>query len=155
MASAVYRAAVRLIQRQIPDAWLTADEGGLAPPAANPEQLFVDAVESIRDAGLQPGVDVCLAFDVASSHFWHDGRYLAWAAEPLTAAQMINALAGWVQRYPIVSIEDGLAEDDWEHWPELRETLGGRFSCWAMTCCVPTRNGSPGLWTAKRATPCC
>ena len=62
--------------------WLTADEGGLAPPAENPEQLFADAVESIRAAGLRPGVDVCLALDVASSHFWRDGRYLRINAAP-------------------------------------------------------------------------
>ena len=61
MASAVYRAAVRLIQDKYQMRWLTADEGGLAPPAANPEQLFADAVESIGAAGLRPGVDVCLA----------------------------------------------------------------------------------------------
>jgi enolase len=125
MASAVYQAAVRLIERKYHFRWLTADEGGLAPPAQGPEQLFDDAVEAIRDAGLRPGVDVCLALDVAASHFFRDGRYYL-DAEPLTSSQMIERLSGWVQRWPIVSVEDGLAEDDWDHWPALRAALGDR-----------------------------
>ena len=60
--------------------WLTADEGGLAPPAADPEELFADAVEAIRAAGCRPGGDVCLALDVASSHFWHDGAIASMAS---------------------------------------------------------------------------
>ncbi len=125
MASAVYQAAVRLVARKYRMRWLTADEGGLAPPVESPEQLFDDALESIRDAGLRPGTDVCLALDVASSHFWRDGRYHL-GREPLTSAQMIDRLSGWVQRWPIVSIEDGLAEEDWEHWPALRRAMGDR-----------------------------
>jgi len=125
MASAVYQAAVRLIHDKYHMRWLTADEGGLAPPADSPEQLFEDAVQSIRAAGLQPGGDVCLAVDVAASHFWHDGRYRL-GAQPLDSRQMIDRLASWADRYPIVSIEDGLAEDDWDHWPELLQRLGGR-----------------------------
>jgi enolase len=125
MASAVYQAAVRLIERKYNFRWLTADEGGLAPPAQSPEHLFDDAVEAIQDAGLRPGVDVCLALDVAASHFCRDGRYHL-GAEPLSSGQMIDRLSGWLQRWPIVSIEDGLAEDDWEHWPALRRALSGR-----------------------------
>jgi enolase len=125
MASAVYQAAVRLIQEKYQMRWLTADEGGLAPPAESPEQLFDDAVQSIRAAGLQPGADVCLAVDVAASHFWHDGRYHL-GGPPLDSRQMIQRLADWVDRYPIVSVEDGLAEDDWDCWPELLQRLGGR-----------------------------
>jgi len=125
MASAVYQAAVRLVQRKYNLRWLTADEGGLAPPAASPEDLFDDALEAIQDAGLRPGADVCLALDVAASHFCRDGRYHL-GGEPLSSGQMIDRLSGWLERWPIVSIEDGLAEDDWEHWPALRSAVGDR-----------------------------
>jgi enolase len=124
-ASAVYQAAVRLIERKYNFRWLTADEGGLAPPADNPEQLFDDAVEAIREAGLRPGADVALALDVAASHFFRDGRYHL-GGEPLSSSEMIDRLGGWLERWPIVSVEDGLAEDDWEHWPALRRAIGGR-----------------------------
>jgi enolase len=124
-ASAVYRAAVRLIQKKYGMRWLTADEGGLAPPADSPERLFDDALEAIRDAGLKPGVDVCLAVDVASSHFCHDGLYYP-GGEPLRSMQMIDRLRRWVDDYPIVSVEDGLAEEDWDHWPRLREAIGSQ-----------------------------
>ena len=154
MASAVYQAAVRLVQAKYQMRWLTADEGGLAPPAASIEQLFADAVESIRAAGLTPGVDVCLALDVASSHFWRDGRYRL-DGQSLDSRQMIDRLAGWIDRYPIVSVEDGLAEDDWEHWPELRARLGGQVLCWATTCYAPTSNGLRERWSGRPATPYC
>jgi enolase len=119
----------------------------LAPPADGAEGLLADAVEAIADAGLRPGADVCLAVDVAASHFYRDGRYHLDAPQKgtvpfslrenrdspqiapssaLTSDQMIDRLADWVERYPIVSVEDGLAEDDWPHWPRLRERLEGR-----------------------------
>lgn len=125
MASAVYQAAVRLVQRKYGMRWLTADEGGLAPAVGSAEQLFDDAVQSIRDAGFEPYRDVCLAVDVASSHFWRDGRYHL-GQEPLDSAQMIDRLVRWVSRYPIVSVEDGLHEEDWEHWPSLCNAMAGR-----------------------------
>lgn len=125
MASAVYRAAVRLMQKKYGMRWLTADEGGLAPPAESPERLFDDALEAIRDAGLKPGADVSLAVDVASSHFCRDGLYYP-GREPLGSLQMIDLLRRWVDAYPIVSVEDGLAEEDWDHWPRLREAIGSQ-----------------------------
>jgi enolase len=125
MASAVYQAAVRLIQKKYHMRWLTADEGGLAPPTERPEQMFDDAVQSIRDAGFEPYRDVCLAVDVASSHFWRDGRYHL-GQERLDSAQMVDRLVRWVSCYPIVSVEDGLAEEDWDHWPSLCDALAGR-----------------------------
>jgi enolase len=125
MASAVYRAAVRLLRKKYGMRWLTADEGGLAPPAENPAQLFDDALEAIRDAGLKPGADIGLAVDVAASHFFRDGRYYP-EREPLRSEQMIDVLRRWVDAYPIVSVEDGLAEEDWDHWPRLREAIGSQ-----------------------------
>lgn len=125
MATAVYRAAVRLVQRKYQMRWLTADEGGLAPPVDRPEDLFDDAVEAIRDAALEPGRDVQLAVDVAASHFYRDGRYQL-GGPALDSRQMIDRVASWIDRWPIMSVEDGLAEDDWPHWPLLAERVGER-----------------------------
>ncbi len=124
-ASAVYHAAVKLIARKYGMRWLTADEGGLAPPAEKVESLFDDAVEAIQAAGLTPGKDVCLALDVASSHFYQDGKYHI-DRQSLSSQQMIERVSSWLDRYPIVSVEDALAEDDWNHWPVLRESLKQR-----------------------------
>ena len=126
MAQRVYMAAVELTRRKYGMRWLTADEGGLAPPAAGAEALIEDAMQAIHDASLTPGKDVALAIDVASSHFQTpEGRY-ALGEERLTSSQMIERLAQWVERYPIVSIEDGLGEDDWDHWPRLLAALRDR-----------------------------
>jgi enolase len=126
VTSAVYQSAVRLIERKYQMRWLTADEGGLGPPVTTPEQLLDDAVEAIEQAGLEPGRDVCFALDVASSHFWEDAGGYRLGDTPLDSRQMIDRVAGWVERYPIVSVEDALAEDDWDHWPELCRRLAPR-----------------------------
>src|SRR5438093_2178167 len=102
---------------------LRADEGGLAPPFSGAEDMFKDAVAAIRLAGFKPGHEVVLAVDVASSHFHQHGRYQL-GQDSLDSHSMIDRLASWVSRYPIVSIEDGLAEEDWPHWPILTERLG-------------------------------
>jgi enolase len=125
MTYAVYQAAADLGLKKYGMRPLTADEGGLAPPFPGVEAAFDDAVEAIRAAGYQPGRDVALAVDVASSHFYRDGHYHL-SGEARDAAGMIDRVASWVQRYPIVSVEDGLAEDDWDHWPALRRRLAGR-----------------------------
>ena len=122
---AVYQAAAELAHAKYGMRALTADEGGLAPPFPDAETMLADAVAAIRAAGLAPGRDVALALDVASSHFYRDGRY-ALGDESLDSAAMIARLGEWVERYPIVSVEDGLAEDDWAHWPALRTRLAGR-----------------------------
>jgi enolase len=122
---AVYTAAAGLARQKYGMRALTADEGGLAPPFPDAEAMLADAVAAIHAAGLTPGHDVALAVDVASSHFFHDGRYQLGAA-PLDSAAMIEQLSEWVERYSIVSVEDGLAEEDWAHWPALRARLAGR-----------------------------
>ncbi|MGN6700031.1 MAG: phosphopyruvate hydratase [Thermomicrobiales bacterium] len=122
---AVYQAAADLAARKYGARALTADEGGLAPPFPDAETMLADAVEAIRLAGYTPGRDVALAVDVAASHFYQDERYHL-GATPLTSPAMIEHLAGWLDRYPIVSLEDGLAEEDWAHWPALRERVAGR-----------------------------
>jgi enolase len=121
-ASAVYRAAVALVDRKYGMRWLTADEGGLAPPAESVEELLDDAIASIVAAGLQPRKDICLALDIAASHFYRAGVYHL-QKRRLFSRQMIDTVAGWLQRYPIISVEDPLAEDDWEHWPLLKSAV--------------------------------
>jgi enolase len=124
---AIYQSAAALCREKYNMRPLTADEGGLAPPFADVDAMLSDAVESIRRAGLTPGRDAHLAVDVASSHFFHDGKYhLRSDAPGLSADEMIDQLCTWLDRYPIISIEDGLAEDDWEHWPALRRAIGDR-----------------------------
>ncbi len=120
---AVYQAAAELTLRKYGARALVADEGGLAPPFPSTEAMLADAVEAITAAGLRPGADVALAVDVASSHFFRDGRYHL-DAQTLDSAGLIDVLAGWCRKYPVVSLEDGLAEDDWDHWPQLCAALG-------------------------------
>jgi enolase len=120
---AVYQAAAELIDRKYGMRVLRADEGGLAPPFPDPETMLADAVETIRMAGFTPGTDVALAIDVAASHFYRDGLYHL-GDEVLTTDGMIARLQDWLGRFPIISLEDGLAEDDWEGWPKLRAAAG-------------------------------
>lgn len=122
---AVYQAAAQLCLRKYGMRALTADEGGLAPPFPHAEAMLADAVEAIRAAGFEPGREVALAVDVASSHFYRAGRYYL-GNDPLDSREMIAHLQNWMERYPIVSLEDGLAEDDWAHWPELCARLAGQ-----------------------------
>ena len=122
---AVYQAAAALSAERYHARALTADEGGLAPPFEGVEAMLETAVAAIERAGLVPGRDVALAVDVASSHFYRAGCYELDGAE-LSAEQMIDRIVQWVARYPIISVEDGLAEDDWEHWPPLRSALTAR-----------------------------
>jgi enolase len=83
------------------------------------------AVEAIELAGYVPGQDVALGIDVAASHFYADLRYHK-DGELLDSAGMIAAVAEWLDTYPVLSVEDGLAEDDWENWPGLRRAIAGR-----------------------------
>ncbi|MGD9855135.1 MAG: phosphopyruvate hydratase [Planctomycetaceae bacterium] len=124
-ACAVAQSAAELIERKYGMRRLTADEGGLAPPFTSIEGMFDDAITSIERAGYQPGKEVALAVDAASSHFFEDGTYRL-GDIPLTADAMIDEICRWVDQYPILSVEDGLAEDDWPHWPLLHARLAGR-----------------------------
>jgi enolase len=121
----VYQAAAELILRKYGMRLLTADEGGLAPPCRSAEEMLGLAVEAIEQAGYKPGKDVFLGIDVASTHFFQGHAYHL-DGEVLDSAGMIQAIAAWLDRYPILSVEDGLAEDDWENWPNLRRAIAGR-----------------------------
>jgi enolase len=125
VASAVYASAVRLVNRKYNMRWLTADEGGLAPPAPNTESLLADAIEAIEVAGFTPGQEVCLAVDLASSNFYRVGQY-SLDGESLTAVQVVARVQAWVERYHIISVEDALAEEDWDHWPSLVAAINSR-----------------------------
>ncbi|HVT93024.1 MAG TPA: phosphopyruvate hydratase [Bryobacteraceae bacterium] len=124
-AHEIYEAAAELILARFGMRRLRADEGGLAPPANSTREMIELAAEAIAKAGFTPGVDVALGVDVASSHFFREGRYHL-DGEVLDSAGMIDRLAQWTEAYPIVSVEDGLAEDDWDHWPALRERIQNR-----------------------------
>ena len=118
----VYQAAAELVYERHGMRLLRADEGGLAPPFGSSEVMIQTALESIERAGYLAGKDFMLAIDVAASEFYADGRYLL-DSEQLSSQSMIERLARWVAQYPIVSVEDGLAEEDWENWPRLKQTI--------------------------------
>lgn len=103
------------------------DEGGFAPNLGSNEEALQVIVEAIERAGYKPGVDVRLALDVAASEMYEDGKYnLAGEGKIKTADEMIDFYGELIEKYPIISIEDGLAEDDWEGWQKLTAALGGR-----------------------------
>lgn len=101
------------------------DEGGFAPNLSSNEEAVKMLVEAIERAGHQPGRDLAIALDPASSEFFSDGRYvLAGEGRTLDSAGMADYYAELVAKYPIVSIEDGVAEDDWDGWSALTERIG-------------------------------
>ncbi|MEM7339807.1 MAG: phosphopyruvate hydratase [Actinomycetota bacterium] len=103
------------------------DEGGFAPNLESNEAALTLLMEAIERAGLTPGTDMALAMDVASTEFFHDDTYvLAGEDRKLSPQGMVELLAGLVDRYPIVSIEDGMDEEDWDGWSALTSEIGGR-----------------------------
>lgn len=101
------------------------DEGGFAPNLENNEAALQLIVQAIDQAGYQPGKEVAIGIDCASSEFFQDGKYhLASDGMHLTSAQFADYLASWVDKYPIISIEDGMSEHDWEGWELLTNRLG-------------------------------
>ena len=103
------------------------DEGGVAPSLPTNEAAVELLVEAIEKAGYCPGEDCAVALDVAASEFYDAGKYvLTREGVTLTSAELVGYYENWVSKYPIVSIEDGLVEDDWEGWALLTERLGSR-----------------------------
>ena len=104
------------------------DEGGFAPDLPSNESAIEVILEAIGKAGFKAGADICLALDPASSEFYRDGKYHLESENKVLDAQGFgDYLAAWVDQYPIISIEDGMAEDDWEGWKLHTEKLGGRI----------------------------
>ncbi|GFN33719.1 phosphopyruvate hydratase [Paenibacillus xylaniclasticus] len=103
------------------------DEGGFAPNLSSNEEAITTIIAAIERAGYKPGVDVFLGMDVASTEFYKDGKYhLEGEGKSFTSAEFVDLLASWVEKYPIITIEDGCSEDDWEGWKLLTDKLGGK-----------------------------
>ena len=101
------------------------DEGGFAPNLKSNVEAVEIIIEAITKAGYKPGEDMFIAIDAASSEYYKDGKYvLENEGKTLTASEMVDFLEDWVNKYPIISIEDGMAEEDWEGWKLITERLG-------------------------------
>ncbi|MCH7998973.1 MAG: phosphopyruvate hydratase [Chloroflexi bacterium] len=126
MGSEVYHALGRILHDE---GWPTTigDEGGFAPPLARNDDAVALALRAIEAAGYRPGDDIALALDPATSELEADGRYvLAQEGRTLASEELVDLWEGWLDRYPIVSIEDGMAQDDWPGWQLLTQRLGSR-----------------------------
>jgi enolase len=126
MTVRVYRALGVILQEHGHEGVLVGDEGGYGPRLSSNEQAIEMILHAFRRAGLQAGKDAAIAIDVASTHFYEGGLYRL-QDQRLSPATMSAMLVDWVDRYPILSIEDGLAEDDWGGWQTLTEALGRRI----------------------------
>ncbi len=105
------------------------DEGGFAPDLKSNEQAVEMVLAGIKQAGYQPGKDVVLALDPASSSFYKQGKYIFSKSDQSkrSGAEMVNFYEDWVRRFPIISIEDGLAENDWRNWKKMTEQIGDKI----------------------------
>lgn len=127
MSSEVY-AALKSILKAKGLATGVGDEGGFAPDLSSNEEAIKIIIEAIEKAGFVPGKDIYIALDPASSEFFEDGLYnLKSEGRKLTPAEMVEYYADLVEKYPIISIEDGMAEEDWEGWKLITERLGGKI----------------------------
>jgi len=103
------------------------DEGGFAPSLSTNHEAVELILEAIKQAGFKAGTECFIALDPAASEFYKDGKYtLAREGRSLTPDEMVDFYAGWAEKYPIISIEDGLAEDDWEGWQKLTARIGSK-----------------------------
>lgn len=126
-AAEIYQTLKKILEiRKLPTT--VGDEGGMAPNFSSNEEPLQIIMQAIEQAGYIPGEQVYLAIDVAASTIYHEGAYLLSNPEKrtVTANELIDLYADWTERYPIISIEDGLAEEDWAGWHELTSRLGKR-----------------------------
>ncbi len=102
------------------------DEGGYAPELKSNEEAVEVIVEAIKRAGYKPGEDISIALDPASSEMWKDGKYFFWKSDKSykTSEEMVALWEQWIDKYPIILLEDGMAENDWDGWQLLTEKLG-------------------------------
>ncbi|MDP7421006.1 MAG: enolase C-terminal domain-like protein, partial [bacterium] len=105
------------------------DEGGFAPNLASNEAALIEMITAIEKAGYEPGKDICIAIDSAASEFFNEGLYYlsAESGEGKSAEDMVEYYSELCEKYPIVSLEDGLAEDDWDGWKSLTDRLGNKI----------------------------
>lgn len=105
------------------------DEGGFAPDLKSNEEAMEVIMDAIAKAGYTPGEDISICLDPATTEMWKDGKYVFFKStkESITSEQMIQMWEGWLSRYPIVSLEDGLGEDDWDGWKVMTERLGSKI----------------------------
>ncbi|MGD1006366.1 MAG: phosphopyruvate hydratase [Ignavibacteriaceae bacterium] len=105
------------------------DEGGFAPNLKSNQEAVEVILEAIVAAGYKPGIDVSICLDPASSEMWEDGKYKFFKSDQhlATPDEMINIFKKWIDNYPIILLEDGLAENDWEGWKNLTKELGGKI----------------------------
>jgi enolase len=124
----VYRRLGRLLSEAGFEGYLVGDEGGFGPKLTSNEQALDFVVRAVEAAGLRPRDEVALGLDVASTHFFREGRYHLTRSgqRELSADEMVELISRWCGRYPIISIEDGVAEDDWDGWRTMTDRLGKR-----------------------------
>jgi enolase len=126
MGSEVYQALKKVLHQKKLNTNV-GDEGGFAPSLGSNREALEVVLAAIETAGYKPGVDICMGMDPASTEFYENGKYvLAREGRTLTSQEMVDLYEQWIGEYPIISIEDGLAEDDWEGWAHLRQRLGQR-----------------------------
>ena len=126
--------ALKSILKERKLATAVGDEGGFAPNLANDEEALELLVEAITKAGYKPGEDICLATDIAATEMYEeakkigkDGCYYFWKSDELkTADEMIDWIVNLTEKYPLISVEDGLAEEDWDSWKKLTDRIGNR-----------------------------
>jgi enolase len=122
-------AALKQILKSRRQATSVGDEGGFAPNLSSNEEAIQVVLEAIERSGYRPGSQVMIALDCAANEWVHEGRYRFFKSDPKTlrsASALIDQYAQWISHYPIVSIEDGLGEDDWSGWRDLTGRLGTR-----------------------------
>jgi enolase len=126
-AVAIHRSTRELLEAEGHILTGVADEGGWGPRLATNEAALQILTRAIEAAGFEPGAQVSIAIDAASTHFYNGGQYgLESEGRSLESEEMVALLCGWASRYPVCSIEDGLAEDDWDGWRLLTRELGPR-----------------------------
>jgi enolase len=126
MTSAVYRALANVLTRHGHEAVLVGDEGGFGPKLGSNRAAVETILETFEMVGLTAGREAAIALDVASTHFYDNGAYTLEGSKR-SSSEMVEMLSEWSAAYPILSIEDGLAEDDWSGWTDLTRRLGDRI----------------------------
>jgi len=128
MAAEVFH-TLKAVLRGMKQSTAVGDEGGFAPNLSSNEEALKIIVQAVEKAGYQPGTDISIALDPAASEFYDNGRYVfkKSTGETLSSQQMVDFYENLTAKYPIISIEDGLSEDDWDGWKLLTERLGNRI----------------------------